>query len=136
LGEKKPYVKPSIASRAIEAKDLEAGARFAERRATPRYALIATADIVEPISKMRLSGRTAEFGLGGCYVDTLNTLPKGAVIKLSIERNGSTLKIWGRVVYAHENIGMGVQFFDVSPQQQVLLKQWIAELSSSEWTRL
>ncbi len=136
MTDKKPYQKPAITSRPIEPRDIEAGARFAVRRSTPRYTLIATAEIVEPISNMRLSGRTAEIGLGGCYVDTLDTLPQGAVIELSIQKNGSTLKIWGRVAYTHESIGMGVQFFDVSPPQQTLLKQWIAELSSSEWTRL
>jgi hypothetical protein len=136
MEEKKPYAKPTITSRAIEPKDIEAGARFAERRVTPRYTLIATAEIVEPISNMRLLGRTAEIGMGGCYVDILNTLPKGAVIELSIQRDGNTLKVWGRVVYAHENIGMGVQFFDVAPQQQVMLRQWIADLSSSDWAKL
>ena len=133
---KKAYVKPEITSRPQRPDDLEAGARYAEKRAFPRFALIATAEIVEPVAKIKLSGRTAEIGLGGCYVDALNTLPKGTVIELAIQRDGDELRIWGRVAYAHENIGMGVQFLDVTPAQLEVLNQWIADLSSSEWTRL
>lgn len=133
---KKPYMKPTITTRELQTADITAGGRFAERRSTPRYALIATAEIFDPIGNIRLSGRTAEIGLGGCYVDALNILPKGTVIELSIQRDAGVLKTWGRVVYAHENIGMGVQFFDIAPEQQALLKEWLAELSSSEWTTL
>lgn len=133
---KKPYVKPTITTRGLQPMDIAAGGRFAERRSSPRYALIATAEIVEPLGNTRLSGRTAEIGLGGCYVDVLNTLPKGTIIELSIQRDAGVLKTWGRVVYVHENIGMGVQFFDVAPAQQALLQTWLADLSSSEWTTL
>ncbi|MGH9713176.1 MAG: PilZ domain-containing protein [Candidatus Acidiferrales bacterium] len=129
---KKPYEKPEIASRELHPMEIKAGSRFAERRSTPRYALIATAEIVEPVGNIRLSGRTSEIGLGGCYVDVLNTLPKGTVIELSIQRDIGVLKTWGRVVYAQENMGMGVQFFDISPEQQTLLKSWLADLSASE----
>lgn len=133
---KKPYVKPEIVSRPLHPDDIEAGTRYAAKRASPRFTLIATAEIVEPIAKIKLSGRTAEIGMGGCFVDALNTLPKGTVIKLAIQRDGGELRVWGRVAYAHENIGMGVQFLDVTPSQSAVLSQWIADLSSSQWTHL
>jgi len=136
VAEKKPYAKPTVTSRPIQPGDIDAGARFAERRATPRYALIAPTEIVEPIANVHLTGRTAEIGLGGCYVDVTNPLPKGTIVQLSIQRDQGVLKIWGRVVYAHENIGMGVQFFNIEPPQHATLKTWIDELSSSEWTTL
>lgn len=114
----------------------DAGARFADRRSSPRYALIATVEIIEPVAKIRLSGRTAEISLGGCYVDILNPLPKNSVVQLSVHRDQGTFETWGRVVYVHEGIGMGVQFFDTSPDEANLLKGWIAELSASGWATL
>jgi hypothetical protein len=136
MSEKKPYVKPRIKTRPLQPGDMEAGGRFAERRAHPRYVLVAPADIVEPIANIRVSGRTAEISLGGCYVDVEDPLPKGAVIELSIQRDISVLKTWGCVVYAHEQVGMGIQFLDTAPDQRALLHQWINELSASEWTTL
>jgi c-di-GMP-binding flagellar brake protein YcgR len=136
MSKKKPYVKPTVKTRPLHPADLQAGGRFAERRAHPRYVLIAPTDILEPIANIRLSGRTAEISLGGCYVDLANPLPKGAVIELAIQRDLSVLKTWGRVAYAHEQVGMGVQFLDTAPDQRAVLQQWIHELSSSEWTTL
>ena len=111
----------------------DAGARFAERRAFPRYLLIANVELVDPLGKIRLSGRTAEISLGGCYVDILNPLPKDTVIQLSIHRETGAFETWGRVAYVHEGIGMGIQFFDTAPEQKETLKQWIEELNASVW---
>jgi c-di-GMP-binding flagellar brake protein YcgR len=109
----------------------DAGARFSERRQNPRYALIATAEITDPIGKIKLSGRTSEVSAGGCYVDVLNTLPSGTVIQIRIQRDQGAFESWGRVKYVHESIGMGVMFFQIAPEQKEVLREWIAELSST-----
>lgn len=114
----------------------DAGARFAERRSSPRYVLIAIVEIIDPVANIRLSGRTAEISLGGCYVDTLNPLPKSSIVRLAIQREQGTFESWGRIVYVHEGIGMGVQFFDTPPDQANSLREWIDELSSSGWANL
>lgn len=71
--------------------------------------------------------------MGGCYIDVLNPLPKDSIIQLSIHRDSGAFETWGRVVYAHEGIGMGVKFFDIAPEQTETLKHWIDELSASGW---
>jgi hypothetical protein len=109
----------------------DAGARFSERRSSPRYALIATVEVIDPIGKIRLSGRTSEVSVGGCYVDVLNTLPTGTVIQIRIQRDKGTFESWGTVKYVHESIGMGVMFFQTTPEQKEVLREWVAELSSS-----
>lgn len=113
-----------------------AGARFAERRSSPRYVLIAAVEIIEPVANIRLVGRTAEISLGGCYIDTLNPLPKNTVVRLAIQREQGAFESWGRVVYVHEGIGMGVQFFNTASDQVNALKGWIGELSESGWANL
>jgi PilZ domain len=109
----------------------DAGARFSDRRSSPRYALIASVEITDPIGRIQLSGRTSEVSLGGCYVDVLNTLPSGTVIQIRIQRDQGTFETWGRVKYVHESIGMGVMFFQTTPEQKEILRGWIAELSAS-----
>jgi hypothetical protein len=109
----------------------EAGARFAERRSSPRYVLVAAVDILDPVANIRLFGRTAEISQNGCYVDILNPLPKNSVIQLFIRRDGGTFETWARVVYVHDRLGMGMQFFNTTRDHAALLEKWIAELSSS-----
>jgi hypothetical protein len=122
---------PNILSQDFLSSPPDAGARFSERRSSPRYALIASVEITDPIGKIQLSGRTSEMSIGGCYVDVLNTLPAGTVIQIRIQRDKGTFESWGSVKYVHESIGMGVMFFHTTPEQKEVLKEWIAELSSA-----
>jgi len=122
---------PNILSKDFLSSPPDAGARFSERRSSPRYALIASVEISDPIGKIQLSGRTSEISIGGCYVDVLNTLPAGTVIQIRIQRDKGAFESWGTVKYVHESIGMGVMFFQTTPEQKAVLKEWIAELSLS-----
>jgi len=45
-----PVKKPKVRSRAIQPGDIEAGARFAQKRSVPRYPFAALALIVEPLT--------------------------------------------------------------------------------------
>ncbi|HUJ33140.1 MAG TPA: PilZ domain-containing protein [Candidatus Acidoferrum sp.] len=111
-------------------KQPDAGARFAERRSAPRFPMVADADIVEPITRTHLSGRTAEVSVGGCYVDVQNPLPAGTVIQICIQRETGSFATWGRIAYAQQGIGMGIAFFNTVPEQAVILREWIAGLSA------
>jgi len=112
----------------------DAGTRFADRRAVPRYPFIAAVELFEPIGRIRIAGRTSEIGLNGCDVDILNPLPAKTVCQLRIERDRGTFETWGRVVYIHPGIGMGVAFFETAPEQKATITDWIAELSALQTT--
>ena len=100
------------------------------RRSEPRYSLVATADIVDPASETRISGRLSEISRAGCYIDLLNTLPKDTLVQIRISRDQGVFESLARIVYAQEGIGMGVAFVNPSPEQQTILDAWIAELSA------
>ena len=108
----------------------DAGTRFAERRAVPRYPFVATVELFEPIGRIQLSGRTAEIGLNGCYVDILNPLPAKTVCQLRIERDRGKFESWARVMYNQPGMGMGMMFFDTAPEQKATIADWISELSA------
>jgi hypothetical protein len=61
-----------------------------ERRSVPRYTLIATVDVVEPVSSVRISGRISELSRKGCYVDALNNLPPQTPVNIRISRDSGT----------------------------------------------
>lgn len=106
------------------------GAAFANRRSVPRYPLIATVDVVESASEMRLKGRISEISRKGCYVDVLNTLPAGTLVQLTISRDSGTFATPAKIIYVQAGMGMGVLFLDPPADQVAVLDAWLAELVS------
>jgi PilZ domain len=105
------------------------GLPFGQRRTVPRYSLIATAEVVEPATDARMSGRISEISRKGCYLDILNTLPVGTPVQLSITRDQGSFTTMARIIYVQEGIGMGLAFVD-PPQDQIrTLDSWLAELT-------
>lgn len=102
---------------------------YHEKRSVPRYTLIATVDILEAASAMRLSGRLSEISRKGCYVDVLNTLPVGTIIQLRVSRDQGTFVTAGKIIYVQEGMGMGVAFTDPAEEQMKILDAWLVELA-------
>ncbi len=103
---------------------------WSERRSVPRYSLIATAEVIEPVSDVRISGRISEISRKGCYVDILNPLPLETRIKIRISRDKGTFLATGKIIYVHEGMGMGVAFLEITEEQLKLLDSWLAEFST------
>ncbi len=107
----------------------ETGTSYAEQRKIPRYTFIATIELTDDASAARLSGRVTEISRNGCYVDIMNTLPVGTLLKVRIVRDSGTFATTGKAIYVHERIGMGVVFVDPPPDQLKILDVWLAEFS-------
>src|ERR1700680_43857 len=104
--------------------------RPTKQRPVRRAALVPSAEVTEPLSGTRLSGRTSEIGLGGCYVDVLNPLPNGTLVGLRILRDQGVFETKAKVVYCDPRFGMGLAFTDMTPEQRSLLEAWLAEIVS------
>jgi hypothetical protein len=96
-----------------------------ERRRTPRYPFIATAEVVDPSSQASISTRVTELSLHGCYLDMPNPLPTDTRAKIKIYSEGKFFESSGVVVYSQPNLGVGVTFREVRPQFLTVLKQWL-----------
>jgi hypothetical protein len=94
----------------------------------PRYSFVATAEITDSLSAIKLSGRVAEISRKGCYVDILNALPVGTLLDLRISREEVTFVTKGKTIYVQERIGIGVVFLDPPEDQLQILDSWLAEL--------
>lgn len=100
-----------------------------ERRRNLRFPLVAMIEVVDIKSQAKVTGRTNDLGLGGCYVDTLSPFPIGASVKLVIERDGKTFSAEGKVVYSQHGMGMGIAFTAATRGDIRLFQNWILELS-------
>ena len=83
------------------------GAPHRPRRTVPRYTLIATAELIDPASGVRMSGRVSEIGRNGCFMDILNTLPAETPVLLRITRDQGVFESPARIVYAFGDDGGG-----------------------------
>ena len=96
-----------------------------ERRSAPRYPLVLAADVVELPRGAKLGARTADISRTGCYIDTLNPVPKGSEVRLRFTHHNEVFEAIGRVVYVSPGLGMGIAFETVAEDQQARLQRWL-----------
>src|SRR5579863_8951042 len=104
--------------------------KHAKQRSVRRCTLVAAAEVTEPNSGARISGRTSELAMRGCYIDALNPLPEGTIVYLRILRDQGTFEAKAKVVYCHPGFGMGLAFTEVSAIKKSILEDWLVEIVS------
>ena len=99
------------------------------RREHARYPLTADAEVVEPQTRTRFTGRATDISSGGCYLDTFSHLPVGTSVYVRLSRTHETFQSRATFVYCLAGMGLGLSFRDIAADQCTVLAQWIAELS-------
>ena len=104
-----------------------------ERRRSPRYPFIATAEVLENPSSTSIAARVTELSLYGCYLEMTNPFEKGMKAKVKIYAEGKFFEAQATVVYSQPNQGIGVSFQNVYPHFQLVLKQWLIEAAHARF---
>ena len=97
-----------------------------ERRATIRQSFSATATVSDVESGTRMTARCSDLSLSGCYVDTINPFTEESTVQLRLTVGNSSFESQARVAFRQLNFGMGLVFCDLTPDQELLLMQWLA----------
>ena len=105
----------------------------ADRRAHPRYAFTAAAEVVANESGARLKTRVRDLSRQGCLVDTDNPFALGTATDVRIIKGGESFEARARVVYSQPGKGMGLMFTAVEREQLGTLSIWIAESRETSW---
>lgn len=100
-----------------------------ERRRVVRYPFTAAAEVTDLRSGTRVTGRSSDLGLGGCYIDILSPFGVGSEVHVRLEREQYGFEAAAIVTYAQISMGMGLAFTEVKPEHQTVLQAWMAELS-------
>jgi PilZ domain len=98
-----------------------------QRRSQRRQPFTASALVFEPKSETSLRARTADLAPDGCFIDTLNPFSAGTMVKVRIDKGGSSFEAWARVVYSLTSMGMGMVFHFVAPEQLWVLHEWLGD---------
>ena len=101
-----------------------------DRRKFPRYGLVAIAELTDPEEGKMVSGSIAQISRNGCYVDTPKTFPVGTALKVIISHDECTFVTRANIIHVQQQMGMGIAFLDVAPDQLKVLDSWLAELPS------
>jgi PilZ domain len=104
-----------------------------DRRAHPRYAFTASAEVIAGESGARRKTRVRDLSPQGCYLDTDNPLPLGTDADVRITKGATLLQAQARVVYIQPGGGMGLMFTSVEPRYHGTLDSWIAESRETSW---
>jgi hypothetical protein len=102
-----------------------------ELRRSPRYSLAAVVEIDDLNTGMRISAQTSDLSLLDCYVDTLNPLPPGTHVKISITHENETFTSAGLVVYSRASMGMGIKFLKVQNHHLSVLREWLSKFGQN-----
>ena len=105
---------------------------MADRRESPRYALILPAEVVDLATTAVLTARSSDVSRTGCYIDTLNPIPLASRVTVQLRRGDATFESTARVVYVCPGLGMGLHWgTNPTPEKQRILDQWLAEAARS-----
>jgi hypothetical protein len=99
-----------------------------ERRSAPRQHFVAEAQIVEITSGVKLSARSCDLVIHGCYVDTIRPFPVGTLVRIRLKKGETIIEANGNVVYQLPGLGMGIAFHDLTPESHAALDKWLSHM--------
>lgn len=99
-----------------------------EHRREPRHPFFASVELLEDKLATRISARTGDLSLHGCYVDTKNPFASGASVRVTITHGEEKFTVRGTVVHSKPNTGMGISFTEIAPEQRTLLVKWLSKV--------
>jgi hypothetical protein len=75
--------------------------------------------------------RISDISKGGCYVDSIASVPVGEPLSLSIAGPGGIpMRLSGKVAYILDGFGFGVEFTDLTPEGRDFLLMLIGAQQS------
>jgi PilZ domain len=103
-----------------------------DRRDSPRFALTLVAVVTETATSNVMNARSSDVSRSGCYVDTLQPLPTGTLVKILLRSGDETFETPARVVYMCPGLGMGVNWGLSLPDKTLaILDRWLAKAAKS-----
>jgi len=100
-----------------------------ERRRYPRVkAKVPVELLCSGAATMRTA--TDEISLCGCYIETMFTMDVGTKLILVFSLNEEEIRAKGVVATKYPQVGNGIDFIDVAPQDRLKLGNFISECES------
>jgi len=105
---------------------------WTHQRKHPRFKLNLPVEIHQQGSDTPLRCATSDICLGGCYIESMYPFPVGAELELKLDLASDTLLIFARVVTCDPQVGNGMQFTRILPEDQEELSRYLASEAAKE----
>jgi len=102
-----------------------------DRREHPRVKVRATVELRREGNEVPIGGATSDISLGGCYIEMMFTLAKDTKLVITIKIDGTLLAL-GMVVTCDPNVGNGIKFTKMLPEDQEELRRYLEAQEASE----
>jgi c-di-GMP-binding flagellar brake protein YcgR len=100
-----------------------------DRRRHPRLKSVNSVELYPIDQNSPIRARTADIGLGGCFVEMSNPLAVGTLLRLGLWVRETKLSIQAKVVSMAPGFGNGVAFVQMSELDQKQLKQFLDSIN-------
>ncbi len=107
-----------------------------EQRRVPRYAFIATAELIEQKTEVRIATRVSELSLHGCYLDMMNPFPQDTLVLLKISAGDVVFQAKAKIIYVQPNLGAGLSFMEIAPGSLTILHGWLDRAQQDQHQRV
>jgi len=116
-----------------------AGDSYKVKRANPRFSFFADGEATLHDGTSVLT-QLSQLSSRGCYIGTMEPIPAGTELRLSINFGDTTCELPGKVLYLHSVgglgiFGLGVAFGEMPADQESKIAAWLHELSSKSEDR-
>ena len=95
-----------------------------DRREHPRVKLRVPVELRLEGSEVPIGGAMSDISLGGCYIEMMFTLAKDTKLDITIKIDGTVLAL-GTVVTCDPNVGNGIKFTEMLPEDQEELRRYL-----------
>ncbi len=98
-----------------------------ERREHPRVKTKVSVELREEGSKFPMGGGTADLSLTGCYIENIFPFAIGTTLELKLRVLDGTLLVLAKVVTSDPQVGNGMEFINVLPEDVEKLRAFLDE---------
>jgi c-di-GMP-binding flagellar brake protein YcgR len=97
-----------------------------ERRRYPRIKIKVPIEVV-CLNMPPMRTATDEISLSGCYIETMFTFEVGTGVEIIFFVGAEKLRVKGTVVTKYPQVGNGIDFVEIAPQDREKLAEWVSD---------
>ena len=104
-----------------------------ERRKHPRFTVSVPVEVHAEGSDTPIRCTTSDLSLGGCYIESMYPFPVGSTLDLRLQLE-NTLLIEARVVTSYPQVGNGMEFIRMLPEDRAELRTFLDSVAKQQET--
>ena len=105
-----------------------------DRRDAPRLKIRVPIEIEVEAGSGPVRGATADLSAGGCYIETMFPFPAGTNLDLKLQLE-NTLLVAATVVTCDPQVGNGIRFERMLPEDREELKKYLDAIEQAEQSK-